>query len=613
MQKERTQAALVAWLIEGSEQRLVYIGWEDLHWADPSTLELVDLLLSQVPTTRLLVLLTFRPQFVPPWGTHSYLSLLTLSRLGQPQVSAMVERVTGGKPLPREVVEQIVTKTDGVPLFVEELTKMVLESDLVRVVNDHYELRGPLPPLAIPSTLQDSLMARLDRLAPVREIAQLGAMLGREFTYTLLHAVSPLGEDGLQQGLKQLVEAELVYQRGLPPEARYMFKHALIQETAYESLLKSTRQQLHQQVAQVLEQQFAETVETQPELVAHHYTEAGLGAQAIPYWQQAGQRAAQRSAHTEAINHLTTGLTLLQALPETPARTQQELTLQVTLVASLMATQGFAAVEAGEVFRRARALCQQLGDSPQLLPVLHGLWASYLIGGQLQPSRELAEQMVRLANEAGDPAMQMGAHYCLGTSLTLMAELTAARRHLEQAISLYDLEQHGSLVQVYGYDPGIASLAPESFTLWLLGYPAQALQQSQAAIDLAQKLSHPETLVMVVERATWVHQFRREASAAQEQAEVVLALAAEHGFVLFSALGTICRGWALAEQDQREEGIALMQQGLAAKHKTGAASENTRLLPLLGRSAGQGGAYRRWDGLAQGRSECGEHDRGAVV
>ena len=276
-QKEKTQAALVAWLVEEATQNTVYNAWEDLHWADPSTLEVLTLLLDQVPTTRLLAVLTFRPEFTPPWGNRSHLSQLTLRRLGRPHVETMVEQVTHGKALPLEVLQQIVSKTDGVPLFVEELTKTVVESGLVRDEGDQYvgtHGSAPIPPLAIPSTLQDSLMARLDRLAPVKELAQLGATLGREFSYEVLHAVSPLDEGSLQQGLRQLVEAELLYQRGLPPHATYLFKHALIQDTAYQSLLKSKRQQYHQQIAQVLAEQFPDTQETQPELVAHHYTEA---------------------------------------------------------------------------------------------------------------------------------------------------------------------------------------------------------------------------------------------------------------------------------------------------------------------------------------------------
>src|SRR5439155_15127624 len=347
------------------ERQPVLAVWEDLHWADPSTLELLSLMLDQVPTARMLTLFTCRPEFRPPWATHAPVTQVTLNRLGRTQVEAMIPSLTDGKPLPTEMVEQVVAKTDGVPLFVEELVKMILESGLVREQPGRYVLTGPLPPLAIPSTLHDSLMARLDRLSTARELVQLGAVLGREFAYDLLQAVAPVDEITLQQGLAQLVDTELVCQRGLPPRSRYIFKHALIQDTAYQSLLRSTRQQYHQRIAQVLATQFPETAETQPELLAHHYTEAGLSAQAIPYWQQAGQRASERSAHVEAMAHLTRGLEVLKTLPDTPERTQQELVLQTTLGPALLATKGYAAPEVGRVYARAQELCQQVGETPQ--------------------------------------------------------------------------------------------------------------------------------------------------------------------------------------------------------------------------------------------------------
>ena len=315
---------------------------EDLHWVDPTTLELLSLLVDQGPTARILVLLTCRPDFSPPWTGRAHLTQVTLNRLPRRQAAEMTARVAHGKALPPEVVEQVVAKTDGVPLFVEELTKMVLESGLLQEREERYELTGPLPPLAIPTTLHDSLMARLDRLATVKGLAQLGATLGREFSYGLLQAVAPWDEGTLRRGLQQLVEAEFLYQQGLPPQATYLFKHALIQEAAYQSLLKSTRQQYHQHIAQVLEARFPDICETQPELLAHHCTEAGLYEQAIGYWQQAGQRASERSANLEAIGHLTTGLDVLKRLPDTPARTQQELVLHMALGAALMATKGLA-------------------------------------------------------------------------------------------------------------------------------------------------------------------------------------------------------------------------------------------------------------------------------
>ena len=580
-QKDLTQAALVAWLIEETEQQPVYNSWEDLHWVDPSTLEVLALLLTQVPTTRFLAVLTFRPEFVPPWGAYSYLSQVTLTRLGQSQVSRMVERVTGGKALPPEVVQQIATKTDGVPLFVEELTKMVLESDLVRAVNSHYELTGPLPPLAIPSTLQDSLMARLDRLAAVREIAQVGATLGREFSYALLQAVSPMGEESLQQGLQQLVDAELVYQSGLPPQARYTFKHALVQDTAYQSLLKRTRQQYHQQIAQVLEEQFSETVAAQPELIAHHYTEAGFTEQAIPYWQQAGQRAAQRLANKEATGHLAKGIALLKTLPEIPERTQQELLLLTTLGPALVATKGYAAPEVEKDYSRARELCQQVGETPQLFQVLMGLRGFYLARAAFQTARELGEQLLGLAQRQPDPALLIEAHAELGSTLSFMGEFVPALEHLEQGITGYESQQHRSLIPLFGLDPGVACRVNASYLLWLLGYPDQALNRIQDALTLARKLAHPYSLALALTRAAWLHQLRREVTLTRERAEELVAFATEQGFSLLLAMGTTWRGWALSEQRQAEEGVTQMRQGLDGSRATGMEVQRPYYLALL--------------------------------
>jgi predicted ATPase len=348
-------------------------------------------LIDQTPTAALLNVLTFRPEFVPPWPPRSHLTPLTLNRLERAQVKALITRLARGKRLPPEVVTYIVTRADGVPLYVEELTKALLESTLLQAQADHYRLTGSLADVAIPATLQDSLMARLDRLPPVREVAQLGAVLGREFAYEMLRALALVEEGRLQDGLAQLVEAELLYQRGRPPRAKYIFKHVLVQDAAYQSLLRRTRHQYHAQVAQMLVTRFPEVVETEPEVVAYHYTEAGCPAQAAGYWQTAGQRAAQRSAHHEAIGHLTKGVAVLQTLPDTPERMQQELQLQVTRGVSLVAVQGYAAPEVERVYSRARALCQHVGDTPQLFPVLRGLFLFYLNCGQMQTAQELAE------------------------------------------------------------------------------------------------------------------------------------------------------------------------------------------------------------------------------
>jgi class 3 adenylate cyclase len=378
-QKQKTLHFLLTIFLRIAAQQPVLFVMEDLYWVDLTTLELLTLLVDQGPTARILALFTCRPDFVPPWTGRAHLTQVALTRLPRRQAAELTNRVAHGKVLPSEVVEQVVAKTDGVPLFLEELTKMVLESGLLQEYDERYDLMGPLPPLGIPTTLHDSLMARLDRLAAAKALAQLGATLGREFSDELLQAVSLWDEDTLQRGLHQLVAAEFLYQRGVPPQATYVFKHALIQEAAYQSLLRSTRQQHHQRTAQVLESQFPQIVETQPELVARHYTAGGCYEQAVRYWQRAGQQASERSANLEAISHLTTGIELLTTLPETPEHTQQAVTLYIGLGAALQMAKGLASPEVEHAYTQARALCQQVGETPQLVPVLLGLWRFYVI------------------------------------------------------------------------------------------------------------------------------------------------------------------------------------------------------------------------------------------
>jgi predicted ATPase len=425
-------------------------------------------------------------------------------------------------------------------------------------------------------------MARLDRLPTAREVAQLGATLGREFSYELIHAVSPVDEKTLQSALVKLVEAELLYQRGLPPQSRYIFKHALIQDAAYQSLLKSTRQRYHQQIAQVLDERFPETKEMQPEILAHHYTEAGLIAQAMPYWQRAGQRASQRSALVEAIAHLTKGLELLKALPDTPERTQQELDLQITLGPALTSTKGWAAPEVEKTYTRARELCQQVGATSQLFPVLWGLWVFYLNWGEIQTTHELAKQMLNLAQRLQDPALLLEADVALGYTSYYLGNFDSAREHVEQGIALYDPQQHHALALLYGgVDPGMICLCVAAQALWTLGYPAQALQRSHEAIILAQQLSHPHSLAFALGHAARVHQFCQDRQAAYERAEAVLTLATEHRLSFWLAWGTAVGGWALVKQGQKKEGMAQIQQGLTAHLATGAKLWRPYYLALL--------------------------------
>jgi tetratricopeptide (TPR) repeat protein len=474
----------------------------------------------------------------------------------------MIGQMVGDRLLPMEVMQKVVATTDGVPLFVEELTKMVVELGLVKESEGRYELAGPLPSLAIPATLHDSLMARLDRLGSAKQVAQLGAVVGREFAYEVLQAVAPIEEAILQQGLAHLVETELLYPRGLPPQARYLFKHALIQESAYQSLLHSTRRQYHQQIAQVLEEGFPETRETQPELLAHHYTEADLGAQAIPYWQQAGQRAIERSANIEAISHLTKGLELLKSLPETLERHQQELTLQLAIGSPLLMAKGHTAPEVECAYSRARELCQQVGDNRQLFLALLGLRRFYSDRGDSERVQELVEQLLRLAQSLQDPIFLSQAQSIYGMALFHLGKFVSAREHLEQGIALYAPQKHYSRTFLYGIDPGVLCLCYTARVLWFLGYPDQALRKNHEALTLAQQLSHGYTLGCALHFAAALYAYRREAELVQELAEAIIALSNEHGFIRFLASGMIRRGWALAMQGAVEEGIRQLHQGL---------------------------------------------------
>ena len=588
-QKQQTLQALLTILLRRAAQQPVLFVMEDLHWVDPSTLELLSLLVDQGPTARILVLFTFRPDFSPPWTRSSYLTQMTLPRLPRRQAAEMTSQVAHRKALPPEVVEQVVAKTDGVPLFVEELTKMVLESGLLQEQEERYELTRPLPPLAIPTTLHDSLMARLDRLATVKSLAQLGATLGREFSYTLLHAVSPWDEGTLQRGLQQLVEAEFLYQQGLVPQATYLFKHALIQEAAYQSLLRSTRQRHHQHIAQVLEAQFPELCESQPELLAHHYTEAGLSAQAVPYWQRAGQRAVQRFAHREAIGHLTKGLELLEGLPATPEHTRQELDLQTALGPAWMAAKGYAAPEVEEAYGRARELCRQLGETSRLFSVLRGLGAFYFVRGKYQTAREVGEELLSLAQSPQDPARLLGAHQVLGIASFWLGEFASARGHLEQTIALYNPQQHRSPTFRSGQDPGVLCRAYSAWALGLLGYPDQALERIHEAVTLGRDLSHPHSLVFALYLVASLHQLRRDVQATHEWAEATLALSREQLFPYWLAVGRMTRGWALANRGQGAEGIEEIQQGLAAYQATGAELGRPWFLALLAEAYSKAG------------------------
>jgi len=585
-QRQKTLETIITILQEEAERHPVLFIVEDLHWADPTTLELLNLVIEQIPTASLLVLLTCRPHFQPAWHHRSYLTEVTVHRLSQHATERMAAQVVGGKRLPAEVLQQIIEKTDGVPLFIEELTKAILESGYLKETHTHDELTGTLPALAIPVTLQDSLMSRLDWLMTGKVIAQLGATIGRQFSYALLQAVSQLNERTLHEELHRLVEAELLYQRGIPPQATYTFKHALIQDAAYESLLKSTRQQYHQRIAQVLEEQFPETVEAEPELLARHYTEAGLNEQAVRYWYKAGQRASERFAYVEAIAHLRQGLALLTTLPETSKRTQHEVDIHIALGASLLATKGYGAPEVEQIYLRAHHLCQHLEEPQQLFPVLRGLWNHYTIRAEHQRAHALGEQFLTLAQQRQDSAMLVAAHRALGTTLYNLGTPAEAHRHFTQGLALYDPQQHRTSTFLYGEDGGVMCQSFAARALWFLGYPDQALARSHEAVTLAQQIVHPFSLGFALIFAAMIHQHRREVRAVHERAETVISLALAQGFPFWLAQGAILRGWTLAQQGQAQAGIEQIHQGSNAFRATGAEINQSYFLGLLAEAHG---------------------------
>jgi predicted ATPase/class 3 adenylate cyclase len=590
-QRVRILEAIVSMLRAiATRQPLLYIV-EDLHWVDPTTVELLGLLLGQEPPVPLLALLVFRPEFQPPWNGGRDYARIALTPLSRDETVAMVTRVGGDKRMPEPVLQQLVANTDGNPLFVEELTKMVLESGLLREVEGRYELAAPSLTLAIPTTLRDSLIARLDRLGAAKSVAQLAAVLGRTFPYELLQAISSVDVATLDDALTQLLEAGLLYEQSPRPHARYLFKHALIQEVAYQSLLRSARQQYHQRVAETLSEKFRETAETQPELVAHHYTEAGLTAEAIPYWQRAGERAVGRSANQEAISHLTKGLTLLAQLPEGPQRVQHELALQLTLGTPLMATRGYSAQDVEKVFGRALELCRQIGETPQLFNALRGLRQFYQIRGDSRTAYELGEQLLRLARRAQDTSQLLEAHNAAGGALFWMADFALAQEHFEQVIRLYDPQKHRAHVSLYGNDPGVVGHSYASWAMWYLGHADRSLRHADRSIALATELALPFSKASALWYAAALHFFRREPRAARELAEQTIAIANEHGFPFWLATATSVRGWALCEEGECAEGIAQLRQGMAISQALRTDLARSHYLSMLAHALGRIGQY----------------------
>jgi predicted ATPase len=490
----------------------------------------------------LLLLVTARPEFISPWPGETHVNTLSLARLGRRDGAALIGRSAGGKTLPAEILEQILARTDGVPLFLEELTKTIIESGLLRVEDGRYALDGALPALAIPTTLHDSLMARLDRLAPVREVAQIAAAIGRQFSYPLLSAVVRQPDDRLKQALDQLVRAELVFGRGEPPEAVYIFKHALVQEAAYSSLLRERRRQLHGRIAEALVGMFPEVAGTQPELVAHHYAAAGLAAPAIAHYRRAADRAMAASANTEAIAHLTRGLELIDTLPESSERTSREIDFCLALGAPLNATRGWGAVETQAAYTRARELCAGAGETSELFRSLVGLWLYHLTRPDPATASELSRELFSLAAKLGSDEFRLLAEFAACGTCYHSGRYTGVLSHAARVQALYDPEHHRG-PKIWMADPAMATLALEALALWYLGYPDRASERGLAALSMAQTAAHPFSLCFALWQEAYLRIVRREPELMAARTKAYLAVAREQGFALDCAQGSMLEIW----------------------------------------------------------------------
>jgi DNA-binding response OmpR family regulator/class 3 adenylate cyclase/predicted ATPase len=570
-QKDLTIAALIRHVLGRARKLPVVIELADAHWADSSTLELFSQIIASIGTAQVFVLMSFRPEFFPQWLDEPHVTMLRLDRLGREQTEAIIFDVAGHKVLPPEMYAQIIRKTDGVPLFIEELTKSVLESGLLQNADDPLIVVGPQRSLAIPTTLLGSLTARLDRLGPVKEIAQIGAAIGREFPYRLLAAVAPISEPLLRAALAQLVAPELIFARGDPPDSTYFFKHALVQDAAYGTLVRRKRQQLHGRIADALEEGFPETVETQPELLAHHLIQAGLTERAIDYLRKAGQRSIERSANNEAVRHLTQALELLQTRPAGPTRTSAALGLEVMLSQAMIAGYGYAAHETAEVLLRAKAHIDDLTDPSQKLSILYGIWACHYVGGEVASQTGAAAEFLTEAEYHNDTVALCVAHRIVGTTYLTKGDFAAALPHLEQARALYNPQHRAPLQYQYGQDVAAATLCYLSWALWHLGAVDQALQVAADALKRAEELPHPHTQAFTVCHARgMIDIFRRRSDDMRSYAGSVISLCNEHGLSHWMACGRILEGWAAVNEGEVDHGIELIRAGISAWRKAGA-------------------------------------------
>ncbi|MGH7790171.1 MAG: AAA family ATPase, partial [Candidatus Binatia bacterium] len=577
-QRRRTLELLADWLLGAAGTPGVLV-FEDLHWFDDSTLELIGLLFERVRQTPVLIVLTHRPEFAPPWiGRH--VTPVLLNRLTRQAAAQLALYTAGGRAVPEAWVAEVVQRTDGVPLFIEELTKALLEQERPAATDGVREPGAATFDATIPATLQDLLMARLDRLGPAKEVAQLGAALGRDFSYELLAAVALHDESSLRAALTRLVDTELLDQQGEPPQATYAFRHALLQEAAYGSLLKARRQRYHEQIARVLEQRFPAQVETQPELVAHHFGAAGLSQPAIGYWQRAAQRAMVRSANVEAARFVTDALQLLGGLPAGPLRSQQELGLRSILGMTMAATRGYGADEVERAFARAREICEEFPNVPQLVPVLYGLHAFYLVRADRRRNVELAEQLVQLTRDSDDAGLLFMSVGAAGITDFWQGDHLRAVERLSRTASLYQPE-HQALTFMHGQEPGAVAHMYLGLVRWFLGYPEQALAEMDTAMAIAARTPHPLTLTMVTNFASDLRYFRREPEPQRALAERTVALSVEHSFPLWLGGAKSSTGWALVERGEIAEGVGEINRSLALTRATGSLLNRPFILAKL--------------------------------
>jgi predicted ATPase/class 3 adenylate cyclase len=585
--KEKTFAALLTQLDGLAARQPIFMIFEDIHWIDPTSLELLSAIVEHVPQVGVLLLITTRSEFTPPWPSYPHTTTIPLTRLDRRAGAALVERVTGRKTLPKEVADEILTRTDGVPLFIEELTKMVLESGLLQERDDQYVLERPFPALAIPTTLHASLMARLDRLAPVREVAQIGAVAGREFHYELLHAVAGMPRERLEDALGQLVRSELIFRRGESPHAVYTFKHTLVRDTAYASLLKSRRGHLHAAIANALDQQFPEIAQTQPETLAHHLTEAGLIEKAIAYWLQAGKNAALRSANLEAIAHLRRGIELTDRFPADEGRDRSELDFQLVLGPCLIATHGPAASTALATFARARELCERLGAPPEYLQVRFWLATVSVVRGDLPQALEAVEGMPSDAETRGSRGALINVIRGRAMILMFMGRIVEAREELERAVEMFGASEEADRLaaRAAGQDAGVAMLAFAAWVLWILGQIDESVARMAAALERADTVQHAHTHAYVWYYASVLYALRGEPAIAKGYAERCLAISEQQGFRqwlgLARAVRDICAAMLDASAGRLDEVKTALDQYQRAGYQLGLTAQIVLLCPAL--------------------------------